>query len=403
MKYPYAKHKLSHKDSIAATKVLKSGILTRGKQTHRIEKKLCELTGAQFAVAVSSGTAALHCVYLALAHQKQKKNGGKLWEHQTNLITSPITFASSVTTAVLSGFDPIFCDVTKDSPQIDSKQLDAILKENQHKENVVLATAIAGHSYNQQEVFRVAKNFGAFIIADFAHSLGGFIADDQDVLPMTNLTYADVGILSFQATKVVTGGGEGGAILTNSEEMYQMLLAIRSHGMVYDSLEQRNMGFFYHEMQLPGLNYRITEMQAALIYSQLIRLDKLIEQRNIIAKWYYEALQSAVNIQLMPIIDPIPAWQLLVIRVKDRNTVAAKLRSKGIGTQVHYLPVYKHPWYQHNGFGKNATCPNAESYYDEALSIPMYVGLNKKDVASICKTILEITDSMNSTDSTHEN
>ena len=369
MKFPYSKHKLSHKDLIAASKALKSGIISRGKFTNHLEEALCEITGARFAVAVSSGSAALHCAYLALDLPKK-----------SSLLTSPITFASAVSTGIMSGLSPSFIDVLSDEPHIDFKHL----PENISKNSVLVPTAMAGHSYNQKALLNYSRKHDIKLIADHSHSLGGFIQGESDVVPMANVDFADMSTLSFQTTKVITGGGEGGAILTNSEELYKRLCAIRSHGMVYSDLERKDEGIHYHEMQFLGLNYRITEMQAALCLSQLKRIDELIEKRNIIASWYFEYLENVDSIKLPLISDPIPAWHLFAIRTKERNRVATELRKKGIGTQVHYLPVYKHPWYIKNGFVPDEHLQNAETYYNEALSLPMYVGLKKREVEFIC-------------------
>jgi len=403
MKYPYAKHRLSHQDIILSVKALKSGIVSRGKFTRELEERLCEETGAKFCVAVSSGTAALHCTYLAIADEFSKKNDAigmnknsnplqRIFNHSTKLISSPITFVSALTTGVLSGFSPEFCDVLSDEPQIDTKLVQHRLEELKAKgeQSIIVPTAMTGQSYNQQELYRIAKSFDSPIIADHSHSLGAYISDENDLLPMANTRYADVITLSFQTTKVITGGGEGGAILTDSEEVYKKLVAIRSHGMVYENLQRENMGIHYHEMQLPGLNYRITEMQAALCVSQLNRLGEIIEQRNVVASWYYELLQDTEKIELPKISDSIPAWHLFAVRLKERNRVATELRKKGIGTQVHYLPVYKHPWFGQHGMIPKENCSNAEAYYESALSLPMYPHLRKKDVRFIAETLKNI-------------
>ena len=403
MKYPYAKHRLSHQDIILGVKALKSGIISRGKFTRELEERLCEETGATFCVAVSSGSAALHCAYLAFADEFSRKKEAigvnensnplqRIFNHSRKLISSPITFASAITTGVLTGFSPEFCDILPDEPQIDTKLVQQKLEDlkTQGEQSIIVPTAMTGQSYNQKELYRIAKSFNTPIIADHSHSLGAYISDENGLLPMANTRYADLIILSFQTTKVITGGGEGGAILTNSEETYRKLLVIRSHGIVYENLQRSNMGIHYHEMQLPGLNYRITEMQAALCVSQLKRLGQIIEQRNIVASWYYELLQKVEKIELPQIKDSIPAWHLFAVRLKERNRVATKLRKKGIGTQVHYLPVYKHPWFEQNGFVPKENCINAETYYESALSLPMYPQLRKKDVLFIAETLKDI-------------
>lgn len=403
MKYPYAKHKLNHQDLILSVKAIKSGTISRGKFTRELEERLCEETGAKFCVAVSSGSAALHCAYLALADDFSKQTPlnktetfgnplARIFNHSTQLISSPITFASAITTGVLSGFSSEFCDVLADEPHIDAKKIETLLidAEKNNQPSILVPTAMAGHSYNQEDLYKLAKRFKTPILADHSHSLGGYISDENGLLPMANLEYADIITLSFQTTKVITGGGEGGAVLTNSEEVYRKLVAIRSHGMVYENLQRNGMGSHYHEMQLPGLNYRITEMQAALCVSQLKRLGEIIEQRNNVASWYFEFLQEIENIKLPIIKDPIPAWHLFVVQVKERNRVATELRKKGIGTQVHYLPVYKHPWFEQHGLAPKQNCLNAEMYYESALSLPMYPQLRKRDVHFICHILKEL-------------
>lgn len=375
IKYPYSKHKLNHLDLIASAKALKSGILSRGKFTQALEEQLCEITGARFAVAVSSGTAALHCAYLALD-----------LPIGSNLISSPITFASALTTGVLSGLKPHFIDILENEPHLNQ---DLISSDFLNSNSVIVPTAMGGHSFNQQELAKKARHLQIPIIADHAHSLGGFIEHEKDVFPMANAEFSLMSTLSFQSTKAITGGGEGGAILTNSESLYKKLLAIRSQGMVYSDLENTNEGIHYHEMQFVGLNYRITEMQAALCLSQLKRLHEFIEKRNIIASWYFKILEDVDFITLPKISDPIPAWHLFAIRIKERNSVATKLLKKRIGSQVHYLPVYKHPWFRNKGFVPEKPLIQAENYYTETLSLPMYVGLKKRDVEFICDVLLK--------------
>lgn len=374
LKYPYAKHKLTHTDLRYAAKALKSGVLTRAKYTQKLEDKLCEITDSRFAVAVSSGTAALHCAYLAL----DKPFG-------TLLFSSPITFASAVTTGVLSGYQPYFVDIETDTPHISLDELTNVIQ----KQSVITPTAMCGQSYSQQKLWKLAQNYSCEVIADHSHSLGGKILIDNEIISMANCSFSTMSVLSFQATKIITGGGEGGAILTNNEVLYKKLKAIRSHGMVYnqEQFHRKDEGFHYHEMQFPGLNYRITEMQAALCLSQLSRLDELVEKRNEIANWYFNLLKDVEWIQLPKVYEHLPAWHLFVVRVKNRNIIAATLRKKGIGTQVHYLPVYKHPWYQKNNLDSGSPCLNAERYYEEALSLPMYVGLRKRDVHFIAESL----------------
>jgi dTDP-4-amino-4,6-dideoxygalactose transaminase len=374
LKYPYAKHKLTHQDFRFAAKAMKSGVLTRGKFTQKLEEKLCLITGARFAVTVSSGTAALHCAYLAL----EKPVG-------TRLFSSPITFASAITSGYLSGYHPFFVDIEPDKPQISVNEL----TKHIHSNSIIVPTAMCGQSYEQTQVWTLAQKHQCDVIADHSHSLGGKIWNNQKALSMANAEFSTMSVLSFQATKIITGGGEGGAILTNNEHLYKRLKAIRSHGMIYDSsdLERKNEGAHYHEMQFPGLNYRITEMQAALCLSQLSRLDELIAKRNEIADWYIKLLKESDSIQLPYISDYLPAWHLFAVQIKNRNNVAATLRKKGIGTQVHYLPVYKHPWYQKNGITTGTSCLNAEKYYAETLSLPVYDGLHKRDVQFIAETL----------------
>ncbi|TNE71731.1 hypothetical protein EP331_08910 [bacterium] len=380
LKYPYAKHKLNQHDIRAAIKALKSDVLSRGKATQQLEEKLCEATGASYAVAVSSGTAALHSAYLALDKPRD-----------TTFFTSPITFASAVTTAVLSGYSPHFIDIEPKRPQIDVSALREFIKPN----SIICPTALTGQSFNQAEIWGLAEQYQATVIADHSHSLGGIISINEKKYPMANADFADLATLSFQSTKLITGGGEGGAIITKNEKLFHRLLAIRSHGMIYEHeyFQHQNEGIHYHEMQFPGLNYRITEMQAALCLSQLNRKDELVEKRNEIANWYFQFLKNVQKITLPTVSDSLPAWHLFTIRVPHRNNVATALRKKSIGTQVHYLPVYRHPWYQKNGFTNGAPCKHAETYYEQTLSLPMHIHLRKKDVQYICEELIKTIES----------
>lgn len=375
IKFPYAKHDIKQVDIRLATKALKSGVLTRGKFTKQLEDKLCELTESKFAVAVSSGSAALHCAYLALGISTPNR-----------IFSSPITFASAINTAILTGFFPHFIDVESARNMIDIKKLDE-LNSDAFVDSVCTPTAMGGHSYNQMDLFKWANQQSIPLIADHSHSLGGKIESDGSIKPMANSDFSDMTILSFQATKAITGGGEGGAILTNNEHYYQRLLSIRNHGFEFDEQKNVEHGIHFHEMTQLGLNYRITEVQAALCISQLKRLDAQIAQRNEIAHWYFENLKDHPAILLPKISDPIPAWHLFQVQVKNRNELAIHLKKKGIGTQVHYIPVYKHPYYKDRFNFDGSKYPNAEKVYATSLSLPIYLGLHKKQVRYICDEI----------------
>lgn len=375
---PYSTQSIDKGDINALTKVLYSDWITQGPRIREFEQRISSYCRAKYAVVVSSGTAALHIACLAAGI----KPGDEV-------ITSPITFAASANCVLYCGGRPVFADIQEDTANIDPAE---IAKNITPKTKAIIPIHFAGHPCELRGIQKIAKINNLIVIEDAAHALGAEYKGEK----IGSGKYSDMTILSFHPVKHITTG-EGGAVLTNNKDIYEKLLLLRAHGITKDIHKCQNYeGPWYYEMQYLGFNYRITDFQCALGISQLRKLNKFIEKRRRIARIYRKNLSKIKEIELpTERNNAMSSWHLYPIRLKLKSKVAAKrkeifnyLRGKNIGVQVHYIPVYLHPYYQKLGY-KKGICPRAEDFYQREISIPLYQSMSDTKVKYIINSLVK--------------
>jgi len=375
----YGRQYITEEDIQAVVDTLRSDYLTQGPRIPEFEQKFAECLGVKHACMVSNGTAALHLCAMALGIQPGDK-----------VITTPITFVASANGFRYLGADITFCDIDSKTFLMDLNKLEDILKASpKGTYKAVVPVDFAGYPLNEEHLHQLSLEYGFKIVIDACHAPGGKWTDSKGEKQMVgNCKYADLTVFSFHPVKHIAAG-EGGAITTNDEELFQKVALYRTHGITKDpSRLTRNDGGWYYEMQELGYNYRITEFQAALASSQLKRLDWSIERRNEIARKYDEALQN------LPILTPYRqegithAFHLYVIEVHPsrRKALYDYLREHQIFAQVLYIPAHTMPYYKSLGH-KEGECPIAEDYYTRCLALPMYPSLTDEEQQYVIDTI----------------
>lgn len=369
---PYSHQSICRDDIKEAVKILKSDWITQGPKIAEFEKGLCDYTRAKYAVAVSSGTAALHIACLAAG----LKNGDEI-------ITSPITFVASANCALYCGAKVVFADVDSKTANIDPVD---IAKKISKRTKIIIPVHFAGQPCDMSRIRHIAMKHGLMVIEDAAHALGAKYKGCK----VGACKYSDMTILSFHPAKAITTG-EGGAVLTNSRDLYEKLNMLRSHGITKGhGLENKKMAGcgWYHEMQMLGFNYRITDFQAALGSSQLKKLDGFIKKRRKIAAIYNRVFKNNDFFDT-PAEEECArsAYHLYPIRLKDefvsdKKKIFQALRRAGLGVQVHYIPVYLQPYYKRLGY-RRGLCPAAEDFYEREISVPLYYGMTLKQIKSV--------------------
>ncbi len=381
---PYGRQWIEQKDIDAVVEVLRSDWLTQGPAIERFEQAVAKYCSARYAVAVSSGTAALHLACLAAG----LGNGDRLW-------TSPNTFVASANCGLYCGARPDFIDIDPRTYNMDAKVLGeklAAAERSQSLPRSVIPVHFAGQSCDMEEIASLAKQYRFTVIEDAAHALGGSYKDQK----IGSCQYSDMTILSFHPVKIITTG-EGGMVLTNREDLYEKLLRLRTHGITRDSrfLSSTSQGPWYYEQLELGLHYRITDLQAALGLSQLERLDAFVARRRALAKRYDEALADLPVTLPWQHQDTRSAHHLYVIRLrtarlrKTRREVFEALRKRGIGVNVHYIPVHTQPYYRSLGF-RLGMFPESERYYDEAITIPLYPKMTDQEQDKVIAALREV-------------
>jgi len=373
---PYGKQFIDREDIKSVINVLKSDWITQGPKIKEFEEILCSYTVAKYSVAVSNGTAALHLAALAAGI----KAGDEV-------ITSPITFAASANCILYAGGKPVFCDVEKDTGNMDLNKIEHLINK---KTKAIIPVHYSGHPVDLEKIKEIAKKSNIIVIEEAAHALGAEYKGNK----IGSCKYSDMTILSFHPVKHITTG-EGGAILTNNEDLYKRLLELRAHGIVKDNFRYFDLevdGAWYYEMQYLGFNYRITDFQCALGISQMKKLTRFVERRREIADIYRKELSNIKEIKLPEEKSYAKSsYHLFPVRFENekvRKKVFDFLRSKNILVQVHYIPVYWHPYYRELGY-KKGICPVAEDFYKSEISIPMFPSMTNKDVKYVCNTIKE--------------
>lgn len=358
MYIPYGTQSIEDEDIEAVVDVLKSDYLTTGPAISDFEKNVAAYAGAKYAVAIANGTAALHAACFAAGVGEGDE-----------VITTPITFAASANCAFYCGAKPVFADIKADTYNINPEDIKRKITD---KTKAIVAVDYTGQPCELDEIRAIAEENNLVLIEDAAHSLGAVYKGKRVG------SIADMTTFSFHPVKHITTG-EGGMIVTNDETLYEKLILFRSHGITRDErFLQKNEGAWYYEQLELGYNYRITDIQCALGNSQLKRLPLFIERRKELVDRYNSAFSEIEGITI-PYQHPDcdNSWHLYVIQVENRKEVFDKLREAGIGVNVHYIPVYKHPYYQNNGY-RDVCCPNAEELYKHIISLPLYPKLTNE-------------------------
>ena len=369
---PYGRQTIEEDDIQAVVDVLRSDYLTTGPKIAEFEKMVADYVGAKYAVAISNGTSALHAACFAAGIQPGDE-----------VITTPLTFAASSNCVLYCGGTPVFADVDPKTYNIDPED---IRRKITDKTKAIIAVHLAGQPCDMDEIHKIAKEHDLLVIEDGAHALGSVYKGKKVG------TLSDMTTFSFHPVKPITTG-EGGMIVTDNKEFYQKMMLFRSHGITRDeNLMTRNDGpWFYQQLDL-GYNYRITDIQCALGCSQMKKLDRFLARRKEIVARYNEALADCENI-ITPyqLPETESGWHLYIVQVKncDRKKVFEALREQGIAVNVHYIPVYLHPYYQEHGY-KDVHCKNAEEVYSHIISLPLYPTLTEKQQQYVIETLKHV-------------
>ena len=368
---PYGKQTIEDDDIAAVVAVLRGDWLTQGPHVAAFEETLAEAADAPYAVAFSSGTAALH----AACHAAGLGSSDEV-------LTSALTFAASANCAAYVGATPAFADIDPETWNVSAETIGAALTA---RTRAVIPVSFAGLPAPLAEI-RETVGPDVTIIEDAAHALGGHRSDGR----VGAALHADMSVFSFHPVKTVATG-EGGAITLRDPELRERLLSFRSHGMTKNPgrLERPDEGGWYMEQQDLGFNYRITDFQCALGISQMAKLERFVAARNAIAERYRAALADVEGLRLPPAAPSGSrhAYHLFVVAVRERRALYDALRERGILAQVHDLPVYLHPWYRETYGHAPGLCPEAEAYYESCLSLPCFPSLTEADQDTVIAAV----------------
>ena len=375
----YGHQYIDDADIQAVVEVLKSDYLTCGPKISELEEKLCKVTGAKYAVVCSNGTAALHIAAMAAGVGEGDE-----------VITTPITFAASANCALYCGARPVFADIDPETYNIDPARVEAAITP---RTKAVVAVDYTGQSVALDPLRKICKEHNLVLIEDGAHVIG----TKYEGKP--NGSISDMTTFSFHPVKTVTGG-EGGAVLTNDEKLYQKLLLHRAHGITRNQelMAHEPDGPWYYEMVDMGYNYRMTDMQAALIISQLDKLEMFSKRRKEIVARYNEAFAKLPQISVQKEIPESDTTRhLYILRIVpeklkiNRRQFFDALAAENICCNVHYIPTYYFPYYEKLGY-QRGICPNAEKLYEEIISLPLYYAMSDEDVESVIRGVQKIAE-----------
>jgi UDP-4-amino-4,6-dideoxy-N-acetyl-beta-L-altrosamine transaminase len=366
---PYGRQDINQADIDAVVAVLRSDFLTQGPVVPTFERVIADYCGAQYSVAVNSATSALHIACLALGVGK----GDSVW-------TTPISFVASANCALYCGATVDFVDI---DPRTYNLSVESLAEKLTLAERagtlpkVVIPVHLCGQPCEMAGIHALSQRYGFKIIEDASHAIGGRYKDE----PIGNCRYSDITVFSFHPVKIITTA-EGGMALTNDAQLANQMVRFRSHGITRDPAEMTHTPdgpWYYQQLEL-GYNYRMTELQAALGLSQMRRLDEFVSMRHALAAQYNQLFQNTVVQIPWQHADSFSGLHLYVVRLPqdqdeyNQRQVFERLRANGIGVNLHYIPIYRHPFYERMGFVA-ADFPEAERYYGEAISLPMYFGL----------------------------
>ncbi len=384
---PYGRQHITQDDIDAVVATLQSDFLTQGPKVAEFEQAFANYVGSKYAVAVSNGTAALHLCAMALGVNEESR-----------VITTPITFVASANCVRYCGGTIEFADIDPATALLDINKVRALLESKPKGYYTgIIPVDFAGNTVNLEEFKKLADEYCLWIIEDACHAPGGYFTDSKGEKQLCgNGNYADLAIFSFHPVKHIATG-EGGMITTNDEALYQKLLLYRTHGITRDpQLLEENHGGWYMEMQELGYNYRIPDMLCALGLSQLQRADAGLARRRGIAKVYDAAFSDVDGIEVLQTAPEAlqedgetgHAYHLYVIKVADRKGLYDFLRTHNIFAQVHYIPAHTMPYYRGLGF-KKGDYPEAEEYYSQCLSLPMYPSLTAEEQEFVIDKVKE--------------
>ena len=374
----YGKQNITSEDVEAVSKVLVSPFITCGPKVQEAERRLEKYTGARHAVVVNSGTSALHCACVAAGIGEGDE-----------VITTPLTFAASANCVRYCGGTPVFADVDSETYNIDPESIRAHITP---RTKAVIAVDFTGQVVDADKIRAICDEYNLVFIEDAAHSIGS----KYNGKPVGSI--ADMTCFSFHPVKTVTAG-EGGAILTDNEEYYRKLVLAHTHGITHDEDEMEEApheGPWYYEMISLGFNYRMTDFQAALLISQMDKIDSFIARRKEIVKIYDEEFSKVPGIIVQKEIpESDTSRHLYIIRLDldklkcTRREFFDAMSAENVQCQIHYVPVYWFPYYRHLGYEKGL-CPNAEEIYKGIMSIPLYPAMSDKDVEDTIKAVKKL-------------
>ncbi|WP_339250188.1 UDP-4-amino-4,6-dideoxy-N-acetyl-beta-L-altrosamine transaminase [Paenibacillus sp. FSL P2-0136] len=373
---PYGRQMIDDEDIESVVKVLQSDYLTSGPAIEQFEAEIAAFTGAKYAVAFSSGTAALHGACYAAGIGEGDE-----------VITTPMTFAATANCVLYQGGVPVFADIDPRTYNLDPQR---IRERITARTKAIIPVHFTGQPAQLDEILQIAREHNLIVIEDAAHALGARYKN-------TSIgAIGDMTMFSFHPVKHITTG-EGGMITTNNPVYYEKLLQFRTHGITRDERKLReNHGPWYYEMQFLGYNYRITDIQTSLGISQLRRIGGFIEKRKQLAALYLQELSGTEELILphqLP--EAESSWHLFIVRLQlsklkaTRKTVFQALQKENIGVNVHYIPAYLHPYYESLGFRKGI-CPVAESCYEEFITLPLYAGMDPEDVMDVVAAVKKV-------------
>lgn len=376
----YGKQSVNEDDIQAVTEVLRSPLITQGPAVERFEKRMAGYCGAKYAVAVTSATAALHIACRAA----RLGVGDMLW-------TSPITFVASANCGRYCGADVDFVDIDDATYNMSVTELEKKLAAGK-RPKVVVPVHLCGQSCDMERIQTLARHYGFTVIEDASHAVGATYKDTR----VGSCRYSDMTVFSFHPVKIITSG-EGGLVLTNRKDLYDKLVMLRTHAVVRDPAQMTHEpdGEWYYQQIDLGYNYRMTDFQAALGFSQMNRLEAFVARRREIAKRYDEMLRD------LPIRTPYQnpdtnsSWHLYVVRVdkgrveKSKQTIFEEMREQGVQLNIHYIPVHLQPYYEKLGF-KRGDFPVSERYYEEAFTLPIYYDLTDEEQDQVVSALKEV-------------
>ncbi|AEH44328.1 UDP-4-keto-6-deoxy-N-acetylglucosamine 4-aminotransferase [Thermodesulfatator indicus DSM 15286] len=375
---PYGKQYIDQDDIKAVEEVLKADFITQGPKVPEFEKKLAEYCDAKYAVVFNSGTSALHAAYFAVGLKEDDE-----------FITTPITFVATANAGLFLRAKPIFIDVEANTGNIDASKIEGKISS---QTKLIVPVHYAGHPCDMEKIKEIADRYGLSIVEDACHALGAKYKGSK----IGSCKYSDATVFSFHPVKHITTG-EGGAVLTNRDDIYEKLLMFRNHGVTKEEEKFVKMkeGDWYYEMQFLGFNYRMTDIQAALGISQLKKLDKFVERRRKIVEIYNKAFDYNPYFDIPVEKDyAYHSYHLYPIRLKNnykdkKKEIFQLLRRKELGVQVHYIPVYMHPYYQQLEY-REGESPVAEEFYKREISLPLYPAMTEENVNFVIETVFNM-------------